>query len=67
MIVNTKHLAEVRKSYAAHLWFAWNVAVVLLVTSMIAFIHGLLPWILPRTVSGLVEHLDLVLKGKEGE
>ena len=67
MIVNTRHLAEARMSYGAHLWFIWKVCVVLLVASMIAFNHGLLPWIFPRTVSGLVEDLDLVLKGKEGE
>jgi len=52
------HLQIVKESYAQHLRFTLYLCAVLVVLSVVALVHGLIPWILTGTVSDKIEHLN---------
>ena len=53
----TKHLEDVNMDYMVHLGFAWILALKLFLLSLIALVHGLLPFIFTSTVSNGVNQL----------
>tara|TARA_R110002110_G_scaffold126364_1_gene304933 strand:- start:1172 stop:1363 length:192 start_codon:yes stop_codon:yes gene_type:complete len=57
-----QHLEIVKESYGQHLWFTIKLSSILLLLSICAIIHGLLPSILVGTVSDKIKHLNVVLR-----
>ena len=53
-----KHLKENNMSWSMHLWYALTLAGKLLLLSLIAVVHGLLPFIFSSKVSNEVHKLD---------
>ena len=53
-----KHLKENNMSWSMHLWYALTLAGKLLLLSLIAVAHGLLPFIFTSKVSNEVHNLD---------
>ena len=53
-----KHLKENNMSWSMHLWYALTLAGKLLLLSLIAVAHGLLPFIFTSKVSNEVHKLD---------
>ena len=53
-----KHLKENNMSWSMHLWYALTLAGKLLLLSLIAVVHGLLPFIFTSKVSNEVHKLD---------
>ena len=52
------HLKEINMSWSMHLWYALTLAGKLLLLSLIAVAHGLLPFIFTSKVSNEVHKLD---------
>jgi hypothetical protein len=52
------HLQIVKESYAQHLRFTLYLCAVLFILSVVALVHGLIPWILTGTVSDKIKHLN---------
>ena len=55
------HLEIVKESYVQHLRFTVYLCAVLVVLSVVAVIHGLIPCILTGTVSDKIKHLNELL------
>ena len=55
------HLEIVKESYVKHLCFTVYLCAVLVVLSVVAVIHGLIPCILTGTVSDKIKHLNEIL------
>jgi len=55
--IMSKHLEDVNMDYMVHLGFAWILALKLFLLSLIALVHGLLPFIFTSTVSNGVNQL----------
>ena len=53
-----KHLKEINMSWSMHLWYALTLAGRLFLLSLIAVVHGLLPFIFMSKVSDSVHKLD---------
>ena len=53
-----KHLRDTNMSWSMHLWYALTLAGKLLLLSLIAVVHGLLPFIFSSKVSDEVHKLD---------
>jgi len=53
-----KHLKEINMSWGMHLWYAITLATRLLLLSLTAVVHGLLPFIFTSKVSDGVHKLD---------
>ena len=53
-----KHLRDINMSWSMHLWYAITLATRLLLLSLIAVVHGLLPFIFSSKVSDEVHKLD---------
>ena len=53
-----KHLRDTNMSWSMHLWYAITLATRLLLLSLIAVVHGLLPFIFSSKVSDEVHKLD---------
>ena len=53
-----KHLKENNMSWSLHLWYALTLAGKLLLLSLTAVVHGLLPFIFTSTVSSEVNKLN---------
>ena len=53
-----KHLRDINMSWSMHLWYALTLATRLLLLSLIAVVHGLLPFIFTSKVSDGVHKLD---------
>ena len=53
-----KHLRDTNMSWSMHLWYALTLATRLLLLSLIAVVHGLLPFIFSSKVSDEVHKLD---------
>jgi len=53
-----KHLKENNMSWSLHLWYALTLAGKLLLLSLTAVAHGLLPFIFTSTVSDKVHKLN---------
>ena len=53
-----KHLKENNMSWSLHLWYALTLAGKLLLLSLTAVVHGLLPFTFTSTVSDKVHKLD---------
>ena len=53
-----KHLKENNMSWSLHLWYALTLAGKLLLLSLTAVVHGLLPFIFTSTVSDKVHKLN---------
>ena len=53
-----KHLEDVGMNYTMHLRFAWILALKLFLLSLIALVHGMLPFIFTSTVSDGVNQLN---------
>ena len=53
-----KHLRDINMSWSMHLWYAITLATRLLLLSLIAVVHGLLPFIFTSKVSDAVHKLD---------
>ena len=53
-----KHLRDINMSWSMHLWYAITLAGRLLLLSLIAVVHGLLPFIFSSKVSDEVHKLD---------
>ena len=53
-----KHLEDVGMNYTMHLRFAWILALKLFLMSLIALVHGMLPFIFTSTVSDGVNQLN---------
>lgn len=53
-----KHLRDINMSWSMHLWYALTLATRLLLLSLIAVVHGLLPFIFSSKVSDEVHKLD---------
>jgi len=53
-----KHLKDKNLTYFQHLGTAWNVALQLLLLSLISLVHGMLPSILVTSVSDKIHTLD---------
>ena len=60
-VMEFQHLKIVKESYRKHLWFTVRLSSILLLLSICAIIHGLLPSILVGTVSDKIKHLNMVL------
>ena len=58
------HLEIVKESYGKHLCFTIHLCAVLVVLSVVALIHGLIPCILTGTVSDKIKHLNEVLSNR---
>ena len=56
-----QHLKIVKESYRKHLWFTIKLSSILLILSVCAIIHGLLPSIMLGVVSDKIKHLNAVL------
>jgi hypothetical protein len=56
--VMKKHLEDVGMNYTMHLRFAWILALKLFLLSLIALVHGMLPFIFTSTVSDGVNQLN---------
>ncbi len=52
------HLEIVKESYGKHLYFTVRLCFILIVLSIVALIHGLVPWVLTGTVSDKIKHLN---------
>jgi len=55
------HLQIIKESYVKHLRFTVYLCAVLVVLSVVAVIHGLIPCILTGTVSDKIKHLNEML------
>ena len=55
------HLQIIKESYVKHLRFTVYLCAVLVVLSVVAVIHGLIPCILTGTVSDKIKHLNEIL------
>jgi len=53
-----KHLRDKNLTYFQHMGVAWNVALQLLLLSLISLVHGMLPSILVTSVSDKIHTLD---------
>ncbi len=53
-----KHLKDINMSWSMHLWYALTLAGKLLLLSLTAVVHGLLPFIFTSTVSNEVNKLN---------
>ena len=53
-----KHLRDINMSWSLHLWYALTLAGKLLLLSLTAVVHGLLPFIFTSTVSSEVNKLN---------
>ena len=53
-----KHLKENKMSWSLHLWYAMTLAGRLLLLSLTAVVHGLLPFIFTSTVSDSIHKLN---------
>ena len=53
-----KHLRDINMSWSIHLWYAITLATRLLLLSLTAVVHGLLPFIFTSKVSDGVHKLD---------
>ena len=60
-----KHLEDVGMNYTMHLRFAWILALKLFLMSLIALVHGMLPFIFTSTVSNGVKALHLELESMD--
>ena len=52
-----KHLEDHKMTYIQHLRLAWTYAYKLLIMSLVATIHGLLPFVFKTYVSGKLKEL----------
>ena len=52
-----KHLKDVTMTYAEHWMFAWILALKLFLLSLIALVHGILPFIFLSTTSDGIKKL----------
>ena len=52
------HLKDINMSWSIHLWYAITLATRLLLLSLIAVVHGLLPFIFTSRVSNAIHKLD---------
>ena len=52
-----KHLDECGEGYFKHMMEAWLIVAVLLISSVICFIHSLFPFIFQKTASSLVKRI----------
>ena len=52
------HLIITGESYVEHLRFTIYLCAVLIVLSIVAIVHGLLPWFFTGTVSDKIKHLN---------
>lgn len=57
MMFNFKHLSQVEESYFVHLKFNLWVSGMVLVLSIVSFIHAFLPFLFPRYPYRLKKHL----------
>jgi len=62
-----KHLKDINMSWSLHLWYALTLAGKLLLLSLTAVVHGLLPFIFTSKVSDGIKSLDLQLKSMDHE
>jgi hypothetical protein len=53
-----KHLKDINMSWSTHLWYAITLATRLLLLSLTALVHGLLPFIFSSKVSDEVNKLN---------
>ncbi|MBE29425.1 capsule biosynthesis protein [bacterium] len=59
-----KHLKEVGETYFEHLIEAWRYSLILFRLFLIAFIHGILPFIFKKTVSEKIIKMGDELKNR---
>ena len=52
------HLKDINMSWSMHLWYTMTLATRLLLLSLTALVHGLLPFIFTSKVSDEVHKLD---------
>ena len=53
-----EHLKDINMSWSMHLWYTMTLATRLLLLSLTALVHGLLPFIFTSKVSDEVHKLD---------
>lgn len=53
----TDHPSSIGETYWQHLWFALKFSAYMLLGSLACLIHGLLPFLLPKTSSGILYKL----------
>lgn len=56
-----KHLSDANMTYSNHLKYAWLLSLKLLGLSIVAAIHGVLPFALPYVVSAQVDRMNKAL------
>ena len=57
-----KHLKDINMNWSLHLWYALTLAGRLFLLSLIAVVHGMLPFIFTSKVSEGIASLDSELK-----
>ena len=60
-VVDLKHLKS-GYEYIPHLLYIWKIGSILAVVTVVAFIHGVLPWVCTDIVSRTIEKLSRALK-----
>ena len=60
----SKHLKFVDESYAKHLMFNIKLAVHLILLSLVAIVHGLLPWFLIDLISNSLNKVTTKLNNR---
>lgn len=57
MIINFRHLSEVEESYFSHLRYNLWVSGMVLLLSVISFIHAIFPFMFPRWPAKIRKHM----------
>ena len=62
MIINFKHLKDVKINYLKHLRFTWFESIRGIIIMIGLIIHGVFPFILPNMFSSYIEGADIRIK-----
>ena len=62
MIINFKHLKDVKLNYMRHLIFTWVESIRGTLVMIGLIIHGVFPFILPNMFSSYIEGADIRIK-----
>ena len=62
MIINFKHLKDVKLNYLKHLRFTWFESIRGILVMIGLIIHGVFPFILPNMFSSYIEGADIRIK-----
>ncbi|MBX9726828.1 MAG: hypothetical protein K2X09_06145 [Rickettsiales bacterium] len=60
----TAHPKATGETYLEHLWFTLTMAARFLYIALVVVIHGLFPFLLPRTGSKQIEHVYRIIKAR---